>query len=69
MDDKEKQKFDKVQELLNKKWEIENNNVRLFQRISEMKMKRLQNIKSLDMLENDLRKSYGQLKIRRSEIR
>ncbi len=63
MDDK------KILELLKLKWKYENENIRLFQKIRECGRKRLMNIKSLDIVENDLRKEYDYSKIKRSEIR
>jgi hypothetical protein len=59
----------KITELLKLKWKYENENIRAYQKIAELKRKRLTNIKSLDMVENDLRKEFEFSKVRRKEIR
>ena len=58
-----------VMELMNNKFDLEEQNIKTYQKIQELKRNRLQNIKQIDMLDNRIRKHFDRKEIKHSEIR
>ena len=47
-----------VMELMNNKYDLEEENISLYQKIEELKRNRLKNIVRIDQLENQIRKIF-----------
>lgn len=58
-----------IRTLINKKFDIEEKNADLYRKIQKMRRERLQNIKTLDKIENDLRTEFNRISMNRSIIR
>ena len=54
---------------MNIKYNLEEDNIKYYQEIQELKRKRLKNIVEIDRLENFVRKKLDRKEIKRSEIR
>jgi len=58
-----------IADFIKRKFELEEENVKLFQSIRKMKRQRLTNIKEMDMLSNKVRANFDKKPIKYREVR